>query len=349
MLFLIDVVGTCNLRCPSCPVGNMSDGFISDDRPKGFMKLDYFKAVVEKGRRECQALGVDFKVALYNWGESLIHPEIGEIVAYLHKEKVDFDISSNFNVDVDLWEIVKAAPTMLRISLSGGTNDTYQKNHVKGDINLVISNLYRLRHLMDKAKKSNGEHKMYVQVYYHLYKDNCGDDLLKIHNLCSELNFHFVPGIAYFMPLEKMMYGLANDEKFSAADKAILDRMYISLEEARIIASAVKSPSCALLDTQVVINHDGSVPVCCAVYDPVFRVDENYLDISLPALQAKRGKSQICGICMEHGLHDVALQNPVHVWNQVVRGKQLSMGTKYMTNVISQPSIEFNPNYRSLE
>src|SRR5262249_38854706 len=45
-IFVIDIVGTCNLRCPTCPVGN------SPERPKGFMDLALFERIIAKIRRE---------------------------------------------------------------------------------------------------------------------------------------------------------------------------------------------------------------------------------------------------------------------------------------------------------
>ncbi len=43
-VYAIDVVGTCNLRCPTCPVGNSPLGA----RPKGFMEVDLFRRIIAK-------------------------------------------------------------------------------------------------------------------------------------------------------------------------------------------------------------------------------------------------------------------------------------------------------------
>ena len=43
-VYAIDVVGTCNLRCPTCPVGN----FTAADRPKGFMEPELFERILDK-------------------------------------------------------------------------------------------------------------------------------------------------------------------------------------------------------------------------------------------------------------------------------------------------------------
>jgi len=52
-MYYIDIVGTCNLRCPSCPVGNyLPHDFMDLQRPKGFMKLALFEQILDKIKRE---------------------------------------------------------------------------------------------------------------------------------------------------------------------------------------------------------------------------------------------------------------------------------------------------------
>ena len=342
MLYLIDVVGTCNLRCPSCPVGNMSSSFIDTPRPKGFMDLEKFKKIIQKICAEDKS---DFRIALYNWGEALLHPQIYEITEHLAQKRISFDISTNLNTESDLGRILKTSPALLRVSISGATQETYQKSHVGGDINLVISNLYRLRYLQDRARKLNIDINTHIQVYYHLYKDNCGDDLVKIHNICSELGFELALGIAYFMPLEKVIYGLVPGENFSEQDKATLERMYLSLETERTVGKLGKSPRCILKDQQTVINHDGSVPVCCSVFDPIFFIADDFLDLDLASIQELKEQSPICAPCMENGLHDAIIQNPLYIWNALLMEQQEKIPTKYITNLSPPPAIFPNPNY----
>ena len=69
----VDVVGSCNLRCPACPVGNAWGG----TRPKGHMKVAYFEEVVKKIARETPSRTTT--VALYDWGEPTIHPHLPDL------------------------------------------------------------------------------------------------------------------------------------------------------------------------------------------------------------------------------------------------------------------------------
>ena len=47
--YWIEIVGTCNLRCPTCPQGNFLDNELSVGRnPTGFMELTLYKQILEK-------------------------------------------------------------------------------------------------------------------------------------------------------------------------------------------------------------------------------------------------------------------------------------------------------------
>ena len=60
LVMCVDVVGTCNLRCPSCPVGNMPKLNAS-----GLMDVGLFRRIVERADRD---FGVR-AIFLHNWAE----------------------------------------------------------------------------------------------------------------------------------------------------------------------------------------------------------------------------------------------------------------------------------------
>src|SRR5204863_3059598 len=67
MELVIDVVGSCNLRCPSCPVGN-----IGAVNPTGLIDKALFTRLIAKAACEYHI----YRVSLYNWAEQLLHPEL---------------------------------------------------------------------------------------------------------------------------------------------------------------------------------------------------------------------------------------------------------------------------------
>src|SRR5436853_5855611 len=120
MEYLIDIVGTCNLKCPSCPVGNFSNSdFAETKRPKGFMEFELFEKIVARAQKECAARNEPIVVLLYNWGEALIHPRIVDFVSLLSRESIPFYISSNMNTEAPPKPMVRAGPSNFRIPRSG--------------------------------------------------------------------------------------------------------------------------------------------------------------------------------------------------------------------------------------
>ena len=72
-------------------------------------------------------------------------------------------------------KIIKSEPDYLKVSLSGFYPEAYNNTHQGGDINLVKKNLYLMKELLDKYKT-----KTLVDINYHLYKDNSGENVNKI-------------------------------------------------------------------------------------------------------------------------------------------------------------------------
>ncbi len=359
--YFIDIVGTCNLRCPSCPVGNYQHNQLIMNRKKGFMSFDLFQQIIQKIQADCQEVNENFSIDLYNWGEPLIHPNIVEIVELLHNKNIAFSFSTNLNIkdlykpenELKLLRILKTFPSMIRISVSGFSQEIYQRGHKGGDIELVKKNMQVIANLISsKAELQEFHQRTHIHIFYLIYTDNCGDDIAKMYEFSQQLNFDFIPGIAYLMPLEKMIYGV-DENKLNADDKQTLQRLYITPKEAFLMLKDYSiTPDCPLFN-DIVINHDGSVALCCATYDPSLQViADSYLNYSLKDLQKQKQKSSLCKVCTENNIHCISLQNPAELWKLNVLNKQKSLNTKYFTNIelykkqeIKSP-IRLNPNYK---
>ena len=86
--YIVEVAGSCNLRCPSCPQGNSRQA----DHPKGFMDVDLFRKIIGKMAHEPVCVQT---VALYNWGEALLHPKLPELINIVKNHNFICNISSN--------------------------------------------------------------------------------------------------------------------------------------------------------------------------------------------------------------------------------------------------------------
>jgi len=296
-MYYIDIVGTCNLRCPSCPSGNYQpNDFIGMRRPKGFMQLALFKEILAKIKRENSNYEY-VVIAIYNWGEPLIHPEFPKFMAAIQAQGFYSDVSTNLNIK-DVKPLVKASPDKVIVSLSGYTPTVYSQTHKRGNPHLVVANLYMLRYFMDRLKKN-----FPVELSYHLYRHNVGYDVERIISIANDLGFHFCSDYTYLMPLEKNLKYF--NGILSSQDQAIIPLMLVKPEEQIKLAKSHHLTNCLLWDRPT-INFDGSVGLCCAVYDYEHNIATNFLEVSHQELEIRKHKHKLCKICMDKGLDKVA-------------------------------------------
>jgi organic radical activating enzyme len=293
--YWIEIVGTCNLRCPTCPTGNFLDSEFSVGRnPTGFMELSLYRQILEKIKADNVSDRIE--IHLYTWGEPLMHPKVAEFVALTKEMGFYCGISSNLNLDKNLKEVIKAEPDFFRVSLSGFYQENYQATHKRGDIRVVKGNMYRLRHMLDQY-----DNKTEVQVLYHVYKHNAGDDLLMMLKLCEELEFGLEPVWAFYMPLEKCLDYL--DGKVSDEDSKIIDML--AMDPAKVTEAAVpfRDQDCNLRKTQMTLNIDGTVQLCCATFDKAYVVAPSFVDMPHDEIQKLRYANDMCSPCMDNGQH----------------------------------------------
>ena len=129
MIIYVDVVGRCNLKCPSCPSGNTAH----NNHVGGAMWTSLLSDILKKAVAESDAN----TVGLYNWTEPLLHPQIGSLIKIVKSYGLGCLVSSNLNLSKNIEQVVEAVPDFLRVTVSGFTNGVYQKQHAGGDIEKV--------------------------------------------------------------------------------------------------------------------------------------------------------------------------------------------------------------------
>lgn len=291
-IFVIDIVGTCNLRCPTCPVGN------SPERPKGFMHIEMFERIVEKIRRESPVANP--QINLYNWGEPLLHPQLPTMIGILRGAGMRSYLSSNLNIKRGLEAVIAAAPDELKISLSGFSQQTYSRAHARGNLELVQANMRLVRDFADDYGVATK-----FWVGHHIYRSN-QQDMELVRRLCEELRFAYHPIAAFYMPLERLLDVI--DGKPNPRDGGILDDLLHKPGRDRQLAIARQRSGrfdCELRFNQTVINHDGTVALCCTVYDEPNMLGVSYLDEPLVAIEQRKYRHSFCGTCMRNNLQYV--------------------------------------------
>lgn len=281
----VDVSGLCNLHCISCPRGNYQE-----QPPRGFMSAATYRLVLDKLLRELPFMG---NIQLYAWGEPLLNPEIAEIVRITAERGVLCAISTNLNVRKDFSEAIKARPDWIKVSASG-FGPSYEVTHTGGEWELFLSNLRRL-----SALKREHNPEMYVEVNYHLYRHNLGEQYQRMSGLCQELGFVFRPNWAYLYPLDMVM-DYCEGRPLSPEAERTLGMLQLGIDAGLERARGQAQLPCAE-ERCFPIAWDLTVRSCGAYFWPT--VSDNFLEEPLEAVLERREQSGICSRCRKHALH----------------------------------------------
>ena len=290
--FDVDVVGRCNLSCPSCPVGNMSGTPLQT----GYMQPEFLDKIVAKATSECRVTNF----ALYNWTEPFIHPHLAKMIHIVKSYGIGCDISTNLNLNKQIDSVLSANPDTIKISVSGYRQEHYGITHRGGDIEVVKENMKILSE-SKRRQKSNTR----IIVLFHRYLENQQEEV-DMRKFAEVLGFDFTTYWAYLMPLEKNLAFLGYKErlpKFEASDQALVDRLALPLSEALQVVRNTQSSECKLRDQQMAINSNGNVMLCCSVFDQSRYTLAPFLDTPLNELQEMKNSHEMCTKCMNEGLH----------------------------------------------
>lgn len=285
----------CNLRCPLCPTGQQDKS-----ARKGFLSFDVFKKVIDEMGQNLTM------IRLYNWGEPLLNKDFLRMVHYARERGIDLKISTNLSMQMEdstIEELLKAGLERIYISCNGASRTTYLKYHIGGDFDLVMDNMKRL---VQKRREIPGCRTKLVWLF-HVFKHN-EHEIDTARKLAQEI------GIT--IKISKMRPDMGK-EVFETAQKALeRDKAWIpnNPEYTVISTKRQKRVGCILPWTETMINWDGNVLPCCAVYSEKYAFgnilensfaeiwnNEMYIAARKEILGMKNDKGTICHICKRSG------------------------------------------------
>lgn len=222
----IDVTNACNLRCPYCPTGLKETG-----RPIQKMGIDTVSRFLDE-------LGRFLYIAhLFNWGESLLHPQIAEIVELVHSRNVFTCISTNLNIENPnvLEAVCDAGLDHLYLSIDGATEASYREYRRGGDFDLVCRNI---RHLVN-YRMSKGSRTPILEWKYLVFAHN-EHEISTASDLAAQL------GVDFFTPAGAIGPTLANPTEHQFRRK--------------------QENFCGELWHNVALQADGGLSPCCKMF-----------------------------------------------------------------------------------
>ncbi len=281
----VDISGVCNLRCISCPRGNMKGHAAA-----GFMTSDEYRPVLSKLLRELPFLG---SIQLYTWGEPLLNKHLPEIIRITSEARVLAALSSNLNVEGGYQEVVEAKPDWFKISASG-FGESYEITHTGGKWSRFLRNVNELADLRERFHPD-----MQIVLNYHLYKHNIGDDYRNMEELCRRLGFIFRPSPAYLYPLDNVR-DYVDGKPLSKEAGRTIELLLMGLDEG-IAKSLLRKRNRCPEERCLPITWDRKVRFCGVYYRPY--ITDDFLSTPLEEILQKRIASDFCRECRERGLH----------------------------------------------
>ena len=285
--WFIDVAGSCNLKCISCPRGNWPR------QPRaGFMKVETFSRTLDKILAEDPFIGA---INLYAWGEPLMHPRLAEIIRLSNAKGLQVSISSNLSLKVDFEDVIKARPTYFRVSASGW-DENYEVTHAGGRWDLFLENLRRLAEWWPAHHPD-----MIVEMNYHIYRDR-GEDYNRMRALCQELGIVFRAGHGRLHPLDNIR--LIQDKlEVSREARQTVALQSLPIEDGLEMLSRVEDSPCPF-KVMMELTWDNQARHCLAWFDPdIPPLAENFLDQPLDEILSRRRASDFCRFCQARYLH----------------------------------------------
>lgn len=197
-----ELVNYCNLHCPVCPTGAQTI-----TRKKMAMDPDlYAKVIDETGPYLLTA-------SLWAWGESLLHPRLGEILQASLKHHFVILISTNgqnLNDERVIHTLIQYPPTCLIVAIDGLTDETNSQFRVGAKLAPALAGVRKLAELKQKHSlifpvlqmrfivMKHNEHE--VEKLDHFTREN-GFDMFSLRSLsmidnesAEEIHGKFVPG-----------------------------------------------------------------------------------------------------------------------------------------------------------
>lgn len=296
--FDIDVAGACNLRCPSCPQGNIKNYRL----PVGYMGPSALEQILRKALSECHVTAV----GLFSWAEPLLNPALPDLVRLVQDSGISCFLSSNLNILPNAEALMAANPFSFRISASGFTQKIYGYTHRGGNIDRVKNHMMELADAKEHHKANTR-----IYVYYHRYRHNLKEEPL-MREFAEGLGIGFQPVWALLFPIEKILGyagAVASDFPLTEEDLRLINGLALPLKEALKTAEKYRERSCRLREAQISLDYQGRVQLCCGIFDAAKFTLGNYLDMPLDDIQRLRQEHGMCISCMRSGGHVYVTQD----------------------------------------
>ncbi len=286
-LVYIEISGACNAHCPFCVTG------CGDIAQGKMMSLDLFKKTVYR-LRELELITNDSILALYNWGEPFLNPQINEILEFCTDEKLKIALSTNGSVYKKLSPKAIKSIVQLMFSMSGFTQQSYDKIH-GFDVKKIKSNIENFTADFKKYSKTGR-----IQIKHHIYQWNL-DEIPLLAKYADKLGIDYYSYYAFINN-----YGLLKKYKTGAADKETEKEINTNLFS-YYLHNYNNDPNyeCTFL-WNLVIDEEANVVICCCLAKNIKEYTLcNIFDNDVLSKISQREYTDECRTCLSVGMAQI--------------------------------------------
>jgi radical SAM protein with 4Fe4S-binding SPASM domain len=201
-----------------------------------------------------------WKLVLYNYGEPFLHRSLAECVKFAREQGIErVEISTNGNVvRAELPDLlVNSGLALLRFSIDGATQLTYERYRVGGNLQTVLNNMNSFRIARDRCGLR--EPVIEAQCVVNRYNE------LELGALCELVAAHGADRLR-LKTFNALMSGSTFEElgRSFVPESKPLSR-YDS-PTTLLVRDEFKLSKCSWPSERIVINSNGDIVPCC--YDP---------------------------------------------------------------------------------
>lgn len=242
-VLVIEPTDLCNLQCAGCGYS------ISLKKNKNFLKLDEFKKIVDDSK--------DYVICilLYLAGEPFLNKDLIKMIQYAAENKIGIILSTNGNFTLsENWseDFIRSRCHLIIFSVSGLTQQTYEKYHRSGKIEKINGNI---KSLISTKKKLKSKFP-YIKVRY-LITQNNSDEIKPAEKYYTEL------GVDEFETRKALTQIKVDFEKNEEIECVNISKSYLE---------KIKN-FCFWLWYIMVIKSNGDVLPCCYEFFGIPRLD----------------------------------------------------------------------------
>ena len=138
----VELTSHCNYRCIMCPNKDLNK------TDKGYMDMALYTKIVDEASPHISDINLAHR------GESLLHPQVIEAIAYAKKKGLYTRLHTNGSLlTEDLSrQIIQAGLDRLSFSFDGCEKETYEKIRKGGDFDRTVGNIVRFLEIKKEAR-----------------------------------------------------------------------------------------------------------------------------------------------------------------------------------------------------